>query len=180
MKNIEQFNQTTILTIGHSNHAVEKFIALIKGNHIDVVVDVRSKPYSRFASQFNKSVIDDSLYANGIRYLFLGDKIGGKPDNPIFYDTEGHLIYSRIAESPAFHEGIERLIKGSGQYRLALMCSEENPLNCHRYHLISKDIEASGIAVVHIRGDGRLQSNDELSRENEAVDQKEKQLSLFS
>jgi uncharacterized protein (DUF488 family) len=179
MYNSKQTDRQVIFTIGHSNHGLVNFISLLKDNHIEIAVDIRSKPYSRFASQFNKTAINDSLHAHGIRYLFLGDKLGGKPDDKRFYEPEGHVSYLLISESPEFHEGIERLIKGSREYRLALMCSEESPLNCHRFHLVSRFLEKRGVNVSHIRGDGRHQSNNELASEIEMDNQKEKQLNLF-
>ena len=169
----------TIFTIGHSNHGLEKLISLLKSNDIDLVVDIRSKPYSRFASWFNKTAINESLYDNEIRYIFLGDKLGGRPDDKRYYDAEGRVAYSLIAASPEFHEGIETLMKGCMGDRIALMCSEENPLNCHRFHLVSEDLENRGINVIHIRGDGRLQSQRELTRTRDEDNRKEQQLNLF-
>lgn len=180
MGTIKPNDRKVLFSIGHSNHGLEKFITLLKDNNIEVVADIRSRPYSRFASQFNKAAIKDSLQAHGIRYLFLGDMLGGKPDDKGFYDPDGNVLYSRIIETPEFHHGVERLMKGSKEYRLALMCSEENPLNCHRYHLVSKSLEKRGVAVVHIRGDGNLQSSNELAGETEEDIQMKNQLNLFS
>jgi uncharacterized protein (DUF488 family) len=168
-----------IYTIGHSNHDLEKFVSLLKSNGIEAVVDIRSKPYSRYASWFNKSAIKESLQAHGIGYLFLGDKLGGKPDDKRYYDAEGYVAYSIIADSPEFQDGIERLIKGFIEHRITLMCSEENPLKCHRFHLVSKSLEKRGLEVVHIRGDGRLQSQAELTREQDGQSRKGRQLNLF-
>jgi len=86
-----------------------------------------------------------------------------------FYDPKGHVLYTRISETPEFHEGVESLIKGCNEYRLALMCSEENPLNCHRYLLVGKFLEERGVAVIHIRGDGSRQSNKDLVQENKVI-----------
>jgi len=180
MDSIKQCDRPFLFSIGHSNHGLEKFFGLLKDNNVEVVVDIRSKPYSRYASHFNKNAIDDTLHTHGIRYLFLGDKLGGKPDDKGFYDSEGNVLYSRIAETPEFHEGIERLMKGSREYRQALMCSEEDPFKCHRYHLVSKALEKRGGNVIHIRGDGRHQSNNDLAGEIEGDSKKEKQLNLFS
>jgi uncharacterized protein (DUF488 family) len=168
-----------IFTIGHSNHGLEKFISLLKANEIETVVDVRSKPYSRFASWFNKPAIKEPLHAHGIGYLFLGEMLGGKPEDKRYYDAEGHVLYSLIAESLEFQQGIERVIELRMEHRAALMCSEENPLNCHRFHLVSKTLEKRGINVVHIRGDGMLQSQEELTGEHAENNRKDQQLSLF-
>ena len=169
----------TIYTIGHSNHTLEKFISLLKSNEIKFVVDIRSRPYSRYTSWFNKAAIKESLHDNEIRYIFLGDKLGGKPDDKRYYDAEGRVAYPLIAASTEFHDGIERLMKGCMGHRIALMCSEENPLNCHRFHLVSKTLENIGINVIHLRGDGRLQSQATLTREHDEHTSKEQQLNLF-
>jgi len=156
----------TIFTIGHSNLDLEAFIKLLKDNDIEVLVDVRSNPYSRFASQFNKVSIQKTIQANGMKYLFLGKELGGKPEGTDFYDSDGYVLYSRIADSPLFAEGIERLIKGIKKYRVAIMCSEENPINCHRRLLVGRVLSDKGIQVLHIRGDGRIQSEDDIIQEN--------------
>jgi uncharacterized protein (DUF488 family) len=167
-----------IFTIGHSNHDLEKFLQLLKANKIEALVDIRSNPYSRYAYQFNKDNLTKAIQAGGLKYLFLGKKLGGRPKDRQFYDSEGHVLYSRLSESPLFLEGIERVINEIETSRVALMCSEENPVNCHRYLLVSKFLEDRGISVLHIRGDGRIQSKDDLSRENEKLKGKEQQ-SLF-
>ncbi len=177
MNNDKPFDSQIIFTIGHSNHGLEKFLTLLKDNKIEVLVDIRSKPYSRFASHFNKAALNDSFYAYGIKYFFLGDKLGGRPNDKKFYDSEGNVLYSRIAETPEFHEGIERLIKGIKDYRLALMCSEENPENCHRYLLVGRFLEKRGITVIHIRGDERKQPKGEFT--HEANRSSEMQQNLF-
>jgi uncharacterized protein (DUF488 family) len=175
----KQFDQAIIFTIGHSNHGLKQFVTLLKDNSIDVVVDIRSRPYSRFAPHFNKAALQDSLHAHGIRYLFLGDKLGGRPGDRRFYDSEGHVLYARISETPEFHEGVDSLIKGCNEYRPALMCSEENPLNCHRYLLVGRFLENRGVTIIHIRGDGSQQSEKELVRENKANINTEKQQNFF-
>jgi len=119
----------TLFTIGHSKLDLNLFAKLLKDNAIEVLVDVRSNPYSRFASQFNKDNIQKAIEGNGLKYLFLGKELGGRPKEKEFYDYEGFVLYSKIAESPRFTEGIERLIKGIKKYRVAIICSEENPVN---------------------------------------------------
>lgn len=169
----------TIFTIGHSNHSLELFINLLKSHKIDVLVDVRSKPFSRFSPQFNKEGLEKTVRASGIKYLFLGKELGGRPQNSELYDAEGFVLYSRIAESPIFHEGIDRLINGLRTYRVAVMCSEENPATCHRRLLIGRVLAKRGVSVRHIRGDGTVQDEDELAREEHQSTGEEAQLSLF-
>lgn len=150
----------TIFTIGHSNLDLEAFLHLLKDNKIDVLVDIRSNPYSRFASQFNKDNLRMAIQTNGMKYLFLGKALGGRPkDRKFYYDSEGHVLYSRIAESPLFAQGIKRLIKGIKKYRTTIMCAEENPVNCHRHFLIGRVLADHGVTILHIRSNGEIQSD---------------------
>ncbi len=168
----------TVWTVGHSNHAIETFLDLLAQHQIAVVVDVRSSPYSRYADHFNREALPHPLAARSIRYLFLGDLIGGRAEGDEFYDEQGYVLYGKVAESPRFGDGIARLSDGITRYRVALMCGEEDPTECHRRLLIGRVLRSRGVEVVHIRGDGRLQTEDELAAEEEF--QKTKgQLSLF-
>jgi uncharacterized protein (DUF488 family) len=172
--------ELSIFTIGHSNHELENLLDLLKSNKIEVLVDIRSSPYSRIAPQFNKDDFKKAIQTSGIKYLFLGKELGGKPEDPEFYDSEGFVLYSRIADSPLFLEGIERLMNGIKNYRVVLMCSEENPAHCHRRLLVGRVLSEKGVQVQHIRGGGRLQSEDEVAR---GADQNRKdnvQQSLFN
>ena len=158
---------STAYTVGHSNHSLEAFLDLLKRHEIEVVVDVRSSPYCRYATHFNKETLQEELRARRFRYLFLGDVIGGRPDGDAFYDADGRVLYDRLAESDRFKRGIERLRDGIETYRVALMCGEEDPAGCHRRLLIGRVLDGEGIGVLHIRGDGRLQSEEELADEEE-------------
>ena len=153
----------TIFTVGHSNHELEKFIDLLRPHRIDVLVDIRSNPFSRFAPQFNKKGIEKAVKANGMKYLFLGRELGGRPHGSEFYDADGFVLYDRLAESPLFLEGIQRLVKGIKTYRVALMCSEENPANCHRHLLVGRILAGRGVNVQHVRKDGKVQAEVELA-----------------
>lgn len=160
--------QLTIYTVGHSNHPIEKFLELLRSHDIEVLVDTRSSPYSRFAAQFNSDSLKASLVSTGMRYLYLGKELGGRPEGAEFYDSEGHALYDRMAASPPFLEAIARLTDGIAKHRIALLCSEENPASCHRRLLIGKVLAQRGIQSLHIRGDGRIQPEDELAREEQA------------
>lgn len=151
-----------IYTIGHSNHPIERFIELLQSFGIEVLVDVRSHPYSRYATHFNADDLKASVLAAGIKYLFLGRELGGRPDGTEYYDAEGYVLYWRVAEAPFFLDGIARLEAGSRKYRVAIMCSEENPAGCHRHLLVGRVLGERGVDVRHIRGDGRLQTTNEL------------------
>jgi uncharacterized protein (DUF488 family) len=154
--------QPCLFTVGHSNHPLETFVELLKRYEIQALVDTRSFPYSRHVPHFNREELHRVLNEAGIRYLFMGEELGGRPQEEEFYDREGHVLYYRLAESPAFLAGIERLEKGIRQYRVAIMCSEENPSVCHRHLLVGRVMAGRGARVEHIRGDGTVQADSEL------------------
>jgi len=168
-----------LFSIGHSNHPAEGFSGLLKKHDIDVLVDVRSYPYSRYAPQFDTSGLKALLAKAGVKYLYLGRELGGRPEGDDYYDAQGHVLYARLATSSLFLEGIDRLQKGAQTYRVAVMCAEEDPLNCHRRLLIGRVLKERGVALDHIRGDGRLQTEDELLRAEVRHHPGSKQSSLF-
>lgn len=147
----------TLYTIGHSNYTFEQFLELVRGHDIEVIADVRSAPYSRWVPHFNKRELERALEENGVRYVYLGRELGGRPDNPEFLDDEGHALYYKMAQTPEFHSGIERLREGIKQHRVAVMCAEEDPTVCHRTLLVGRVLRREyGVTVRHIRGDGRV------------------------
>ncbi len=154
-----------IFTIGHSNGSMETFLGLLQQHHIEAVVDVRSSPYSRYASQFNKDSLKLAVSDAGIRYVYLGEELGGRPQSPEYYDAAGHVLYSKLAGSEAFRQGLDRLLKGIADYRVTLMCSEENPTHCHRRLLISRVLFEKNIHILHIRGDGTIQTEEQMRAE---------------
>ena len=164
------------LTIGHSNHRIETFLGLLKDHQVGIVVDTRSQPYSKYSPQFDRETLKTALAAHDIRYIHMGKELGGRPTGAEFYDSEGHVLYDRVAGTRLFQEGLARLEKGLGEFRVALLCSEENPAGCHRRLLIGRVLGDHGVAIDHIRGDGRLQSEADLIREESGDDG---QLSLF-
>lgn len=165
-----------VLTIGHSNHPFEHIVRLLKRNNVRVVVDTRSHPYSNHAPQFDMEPAKKALKASGLRYVYLGRELGGRPEGDEFYDDDGHVLYERVARSPLFAEGLRRLLRGIRKYRVALLCAEENPAGCHRRLLIGRVLLENGVLVEHIRGDGRIQSEAEVTRES---GQLEDQFALF-
>jgi uncharacterized protein (DUF488 family) len=168
-----------IYTIGHSNHSIETFLNLLRDLRIDVVVDVRSKPSSQVVSHFNRKPLENSLKMTGLKYLYFGKELGGKPESKEFYGADGHVLYSSIAKSPPFIQAIERLLKGVREYRVALLCAEEDPLNCHRRLLVGRFLIEQGVNVEHIRRDGRVQSEEQLTNEEKIPYKNENQLVLF-
>ena len=178
MDNESPDTDLTVYTIGHSNHSPETLLDLLKEHMIEVVADVRSSPYSQYASHFNKEVIQRPLRTHGIQYLFLGDVVGGRPDGRRFYDEQGYVLYDRVAQRSEFQDGIARLLEGIRAYRVVLFCSEEDPTDCHRRLLIGRVLRDRGVRLLHIRGDGRVQSEEDVAKQEEF--QKTKgQLTLF-
>lgn len=151
-----------VLSVGHSNKTIDDFVDLLRGQAVDVVIDVRSHPYSRFAPHFNREPLKETLARAGMRYGFLGRELGGRPEGDEYYDDEGHVLYGRVAQTPLFLSGIDRLERGLERYRLAIMCSEEDPTDCHRRLLVARVLEEREVAVVHLRGDGTLQPDSAL------------------
>ena len=165
-----------VLTIGHSNHTLEHFLALLKAHAVQVVVDARSQPYSKYATQFDHEALRAALQATGIKYLYLGRELGGRPNGGEFYDGEGHVLYDRVAATSAFQEGLLRLERGIREFKVAMLCAEENPAACHRRLLVGRVLRDRGIQVEHIRGDGRIQTDDEVAVE---ANPQQNQLALF-
>ena len=159
----QQAGGAVVFTVGHSNVSQEAFVALLKSQNIEVLVDVRSAPYSKYVPHFNGDALKQAVVAADIKYLYLGRELGGRPREQRFYDADGHVRYDRIAESPQFREGIERLLRGIREHRVALMCNEEDPHECHRRLLVGRVLAERGVTVLHIRGDGRIQPETELA-----------------
>jgi len=150
----------TLFTIGHSSHTLEAFVGLLRRHAISAVADVRSAPYSRYCPHFNKDALARSLRESGIGYVFLGRKLGGRSDDPSCY-RNGRADYAQLARQGAFREGIERLRNGAADHRIAIMCAEREPLECHRALLVSPALDKEGTAVGHIHADGSLESHRE-------------------
>jgi uncharacterized protein (DUF488 family) len=162
-------DQRTVWTIGHSNHTLDRLIELLRGQRIAVVADVRTSPYSAYSAQFNKDELQLSLADAGIRYVFLGTELGGRPTDPAMYDTDGRVQYDLVAGSPAYRAGIDRLLRGAQEYRVALLCGEEDPISCHRRRLVGRTLVEQGLELRHIRGDGSVSDEPNL-RAREAVE----------
>jgi uncharacterized protein (DUF488 family) len=176
MSDAEAGRDKCIFTVGHSNHPEQVFLDLLKGQQVQVVVDVRSQPYSKYASQHNAEPLKHMLNAAGLKYVFLGKELGGRPQEDEFYDTEGHVLYDRVAQSKVFLEGIQRLVAGCTNYRVAIMCSEENPADCHRHLLVGRVLAGRGITLRHIRADGRLQTDAEVNQQSITGDSQQRLL----
>lgn len=147
----------TVFTIGHSTHTIEVFVELLRRHQVTALADVRSAPFSRFNPQFNKEELERNLKSNGIKYVFLGRELGARSDDRSCYDN-GRVQYSRLARTELFRGGIERVMLGANEHRIALMCAEKEPLECHRTLLVARALDELGVPVNHILADGRLES----------------------
>lgn len=149
---------TTVYTVGHSTHSVEKFVALLERNGVTALADVRSSPYSRHNPQFNKDALASELKKRGIAYVFVGRELGARSDDPTCY-IGGKVQYGRLAQTAMFRAGIDRVLAGAQKYQVALMCAEKEPLDCHRTLLVSRALEREGASIAHILSDGSLEPN---------------------
>ncbi len=145
-----------IFTVGHSIHPLDYFVGLLEKHRISAVADVRSSPHSRRNPQFNREELTESLGQHGIRYVFLGDELGARSGDPSCY-AGGQVQFDRLACTALFRSGIERLTKGAADHRIALVCAEKEPLECHRTVLVSRHLIANGVEVQHIHADGLLE-----------------------
>ena len=145
----------TVLTIGHSTHALEAFVALLRQNGVTAVADVRSAPYSRFNPQFNREPLAEALGAEGVRYVYLGRELGGRSEDPACHE-DGRIRYDRVAATESFKDGLARVVDGAAKFRIALMCAEKEPLHCHRTLLVARALERE-VDVAHIHADGALE-----------------------
>lgn len=152
-----EFHQP-VFTIGHSNLEFAKFVALLKQHGVQAVADVRSSPYSQFNPQFNREPLQRALREQGISYVFLGEELGARRSEPECY-VNGRADYALIAGAPAFIRGVERVTQGAAKMRVAMMCAEKDPLDCHRCILVSPRLRERGIEVRHILSDGTLESH---------------------
>lgn len=153
-----------LFTIGHSNRTLQEFTDLLAYFGISAVCDVRSNPYSSKNPQFNREHLKEVLKQNNKFYVFLGNELGGRPDSPHCY-TNGRADYRIISSMPYFKHGLERLRSGINKnYSLALMCSEKDPIACHRTILICKQLRSDDIPILHIIGKDIVEHHSDLEQ----------------
>ena len=148
-----------LYTIGHSTHTIDKFIELLLMHEISAVCDVRSDPYSGFNPQFNRETLQTEVKRHGIAYVFLGKELGPRSDDPDCYEN-GKVRYDRLANTTLFKDGIMRVKEGMKSYRIALMCSEKDPVMCHRTILVCRHLRVEDLWTKHILDDGSVEEND--------------------
>lgn len=153
-----------VLTIGHSTLSYEGFLSLLHRAGVTAVADVRTAPYSRYFPHFNRDVLRDELRRDKIAYVFLGEELGGRPkDRRLFRD--GVADYEKMARSDVFSKGLERVVDGSKKHRVAMMCSEQNPIDCHRCLLVGRALRERGVTVRHIMSSGEIVGQEEIEAE---------------
>jgi uncharacterized protein (DUF488 family) len=151
-----------VYTIGYGARSLGDFLAVLRAHGIAYLLDVRSTPYSRFKPEFSKDALGPAIEEQGIRYVYMGDQLGGQPDNPTCY-VDGKVDYAAVKRLPAYREGIDRLERAWRQgRRVALMCSEGKPELCHRGKLLGQSLDERGIPVMHIDENDHLLSQDEV------------------
>ncbi len=156
---------TPLFTIGHSNHPPGRFVELLRQHSIDSVADVRSSPYNRspYTAHFSRNTLEDLLEEHGIRYVFMGAELGGRPADRSCYDAAGRVQYDRVARTDDFVFGIQDLLRYASEYRVALLCSEREPSECHRTllvaHALTTEYGVPSGDVQHVLADGRLKSH---------------------
>lgn len=145
-----------LYTVGHSNHPIEHFIAILKLNEIEAIVDVRTSPFSKFSPQYNQPSLKSFLSTAGIKYIHMGKQLGARREEKDCY-TSGQVDFSLVSKSPLFIEGIMRLREGTSKMKVAIMCAEKDPLTCHRTILVSRYARQHIPCVKHILSDGSIE-----------------------
>jgi uncharacterized protein (DUF488 family) len=154
--------ENPLFTIGYGARTLDEFISVLKTNRIEYLIDVRTAPYSKFKPDFSKELLRYHLERAGLRYLFMGDTLGGQPRDPACH-TDGKVDYDKVRAQSSFQAGIEELRAACAQQRrAALMCSEGRPEQCHRSKLIGEALAAIGIPICHIDEDGALVSQSQV------------------
>lgn len=155
-----------IYTIGHSTHQIDYFVEMLNEYSINTVIDVRSIAASTYNPQYNLEPLSNYLKKNGITYLHFAEEFGARHTDPDLLDEEGKVDFEKIRKSWNFKNGVERLWLATDKgFKIALMCSEAEPFDCHRFSMISIALEKDGFEVKHILKDKTLKSNGELEKQ---------------
>lgn len=156
----ESPREAQLFTIGHSTHSVDAFLALLHQHAITAVADVRSRPYSRFTPQYNRECILDFLSIAGIQYVYLGQELGARREEPDCY-VEAKARYDLIARTVLFQRGLDRLRRGIKSFRVALLCAERDPVTCHRTILVCRHLRKDIGTISHILESGSLERHED-------------------
>ncbi|SCK03057.1 Uncharacterized conserved protein [uncultured Clostridium sp.] len=169
-----------IYTIGHSNYSIERFVEMLRKYKIDVVVDIRGTPYSKYNTQYNKEALGNTLKDLGFKYIYMGNEFAAQRDNKLIYTWEGYSDFEKVIKEPSFINGVERLKKGLAKgYRIVLLGAKQDPVNCHRFALVGRELYKRGFDVKHIEDD--LSTSSQLEVEERMLDKyypKEEQITI--
>lgn len=155
-----------IYSIGHGNRTAETFFNLLKKYDINFLIDVRTNPFARFNPDFSRAKLELICKDYSVTYLFLGDSLGGKPKNRACYDAGGHVLYDEVMKTEPFIQSANRLITAYNKnLRVACMCSELKPCECHRSKMIGRYLDNKNVAVQHINEEGNLISQNDVMKE---------------
>jgi len=152
-----------LYTIGHSNHRLDDFTRLLASHGVTCIVDVRSNPYSRYCPQFNQESLAVALQTAGIQYKYLGGQLGARPSDAHCY-TGNHANLEHVAQTEEFELGLSHLIDVASEYRVAIMCAEKEPLECHRCILICRHLKDHNLCIKHILADGSIEDHADTER----------------
>ncbi len=152
-----------IFTVGHSTTSQDTVVAWLKSHDVDVLLDVRSSPFSRYAPQFNRPALAEWIAFAGMRYVFGGKSLGGRPEDESMYE-HGRASYSRMSKSHSFAAALRRLVVLAKAHSVALLCAEPDPLECHRFLLVSRVLHLNGIGVTHILPGGLAEEHADAER----------------
>lgn len=159
-------SRSIVHTIGHSTHQLDFFLELLQAFSIDCLLDVRSMPASAHNPQYNKEALYRFLKSNSIAYHHFGKEFGARHTAPAVLDEDGKVDFELIRKTPEFISGLRQLIQKVNEGRtVTLMCSESDPMECHRFSMISVALEAAGMEVRHILKDKSEISNTDLEQQ---------------
>lgn len=152
--------KSSVFSIGYGNRDVDIFFNLLSEYDIKFLIDVRTNPFSKFFPDYSRKALEDVSRSYGIKYVFMGDDLGGKPLDRTCYDKDGHVIYKEIMKKEFFTRSAKRLLTANSKgIKIACMCSELNPQDCHRTKLIGEYLYENGVEICHIKKDGQLVSH---------------------
>lgn len=163
-----------LYTLGHSRHGIAQFIELAQRHHINLIADVRGQPFSRFNPQFNREPFRDALEEAGIAYQWFGDRLSGRPAEREFYGPDGQILWDQLRQWPELLDALDKLLFQAADKTIALVCAEENPMKCHRRFLLTPPLIDAGAKIIHIRGDGTIENEQDMARRTD-----DPQLDLF-
>lgn len=155
-----EHDKPELFTIGHSDHEMPTFLALLAQHGVNAIADVRSQPYSRRQGQFNRETLAEALRCAGVQYVFLGRELGARRSERESYDGK-QARYDLIAQLPAFRDGLDRLRRGLATHRVAMLCAEKDPITCHRTVLVCRQLRRDPISIQHILADGSIETTEQ-------------------